>query len=88
MLRARAWRGLSAWLRGGHFPAWKQTQSYTAAAARLDISGIYPPIATPFTAGEDVDYQKLKENLQKYAEIPLRGQTRGAAKVPTAFNRQ
>lgn len=64
MLRVRPWRGLCALLRGAH-----------TAAAGLDISGVYPPIATPFTASEDVDYQKLEENLQKYAKIPFRGQT-------------
>lgn len=74
MLRVRPWRGLCALLRGAHPAAWEQTQSYTAAAG-LDISGVYPPIATPFTASEDVDYQKLEENLQKYAKIPFRGQT-------------
>ncbi|XP_030637381.1 4-hydroxy-2-oxoglutarate aldolase, mitochondrial [Chanos chanos] len=44
-----------------------------SASQRLDISGIYPPIVTPFTHGEDVDYQKLEENLQKYSKIPFRG---------------
>lgn len=39
----------------------------------MDIGGIYPPIATPFTQKEDVDYQKLDENLQKYAKIPFKG---------------
>ena len=60
--------------RGVHLSAWKRTQSHTAAAARLDLGGIYPPIATPFTAKEDVDYQKLEGNLQKYAKIPFKGQ--------------
>ncbi|XP_044046270.1 4-hydroxy-2-oxoglutarate aldolase, mitochondrial isoform X2 [Siniperca chuatsi] len=72
MLCVRAWRALSPLRRGGHLSAWTRTQSYTAAA-RLDLSGIYPPIATPFTAKEDVDYQKLAENLQKYAKIPFKG---------------
>uniref|UniRef100_A0A3Q2WX52 4-hydroxy-2-oxoglutarate aldolase, mitochondrial n=1 Tax=Haplochromis burtoni TaxID=8153 RepID=A0A3Q2WX52_HAPBU len=68
----RAWRSLNYLCRVGHHRAWKRTQSHTAAA-RLDLSGIYPPIATPFTAKEDVDYQKLEENLQKYAKIPFKG---------------
>nr|XP_046230567.1 4-hydroxy-2-oxoglutarate aldolase, mitochondrial isoform X2 [Scatophagus argus] len=72
MLCVRAWRGLRPLIRGAHSPACTQTRSYTAAA-RLDIGGIYPPIATPFTAKEDVDYHKLEENLQKYAKIPFRG---------------
>ncbi|XP_061589138.1 4-hydroxy-2-oxoglutarate aldolase, mitochondrial [Cololabis saira] len=44
-----------------------------AGAPRLDLSGIYPPIATPFTAREDVDYRSLQQNLQKYAQIPFKG---------------
>ena len=40
---------------------------------KLDIGGIYPPIATPFSANEDVDYDKLGENLKKYAKIPFKG---------------
>lgn len=68
----RAWRSLNSLCRVAHHRAWKRSQSHTAAA-RLDLSGIYPPIATPFTAKEDVDYQKLEENLQKYAKIPFKG---------------
>ncbi|XP_036439810.1 4-hydroxy-2-oxoglutarate aldolase, mitochondrial isoform X5 [Colossoma macropomum] len=43
------------------------------AGQRLDIGGIYPPIATPFTQEGDVDYQSLDENLWKYDGIPFRG---------------
>ncbi|XP_063818405.1 4-hydroxy-2-oxoglutarate aldolase, mitochondrial [Pseudophryne corroboree] len=39
----------------------------------LDIAGIYPPISTPFTPGEKVDYVRLEENLRKYAGVPFRG---------------
>uniref|UniRef100_A0A673IG64 4-hydroxy-2-oxoglutarate aldolase, mitochondrial n=1 Tax=Sinocyclocheilus rhinocerous TaxID=307959 RepID=A0A673IG64_9TELE len=44
-----------------------------SAGKRLDISGIYPPIATPFTQSEDVDYQRLDDNLKKYCDLPFRG---------------
>lgn len=77
MLCVRVWRGLSPRCRGGHLTAWNRSRSHTgaaAAAAKLDLSGIYPPIATPFTAKEDVDYHRLQENLQKYAKIPFKGQ--------------
>lgn len=74
MLCVRAWRSVSPLCRGGNSTLWTRTQSRTAAATRLDLSGIYPPIATPFTAKEDVDYQRLEENLQKYAKIPFKGQ--------------
>ncbi|KAG7235974.1 hypothetical protein INR49_001692 [Caranx melampygus] len=80
MLCARVWRALSPLCRagggGGRLAAWTRSQSHkaaAAAAARLDLSGIYPPIATPFTATEDVDYRRLEENLQKYAKIPFKG---------------
>lgn len=75
MLRSRSWRAVSALLSEGLNPAWKQTRNH-AAAARLDLRGIYPPIATPFTSQEEVDFQKLEENLQKYAKIPFRGEFR------------
>lgn len=73
MLLGRSCRAASALLSGSRGPAWKQTRNH-AAAARVDLRGIYPPIATPFTPEEDVDFQKLEENLQKYAEIPFRGE--------------
>ncbi|XP_068607436.1 4-hydroxy-2-oxoglutarate aldolase, mitochondrial [Brachionichthys hirsutus] len=67
MLCVRAWRGL-----GPRWSARTRTRSYTAGT-RLDISGIYPPIATPFTDTEDVDHRKLEENVHKYATIPFKG---------------
>lgn len=69
---ARAWRGLSPLLRAAQQAARTRTQRYTAAAG-MDLSGVYPPIATPFTATEDVDYQRLEANLKRYAEIPFKG---------------
>ncbi|XP_014890072.1 4-hydroxy-2-oxoglutarate aldolase, mitochondrial isoform X2 [Poecilia latipinna] len=61
------------WTRCGvRYRPWRRNVSHKAAA-RLDLSGIYPPIATPFTAKEDVDYRKLEENLQKYDKIPFKG---------------
>jgi len=54
------------------FSVWRRSRSRRAAAS-LDLSGIYPPIATPFTAEEHVDYRKLQENVRKYAEVPFRG---------------
>lgn len=72
MLLARSLRAASPLIRGGSPAA--RSLSAAAAPRRLDLSGIYPPIATPFTGGEDVDHGKLAENLKKYAEIPFRGQ--------------
>ncbi|KAG7492609.1 hypothetical protein MATL_G00016050 [Megalops atlanticus] len=51
---------------------WRRTAAQSAGQ-RMDIRGIYPPIATPFTEKEEVDYLKLHDNLQKYAKIPFRG---------------
>ncbi|XP_044154001.1 4-hydroxy-2-oxoglutarate aldolase, mitochondrial-like [Bufo gargarizans] len=48
-------------------------QLASTAKPALDISGIYPPISTPFDEREQVDYDKLEENLQKYSSIPFRG---------------
>ncbi|XP_029351943.1 4-hydroxy-2-oxoglutarate aldolase, mitochondrial [Echeneis naucrates] len=76
MLCARVWRALGPRCRGARLTAWRRAQSHRAAApgpTRLDLSGIYPPIATPFTAQEDVDYPRLEQNLQKYAQIPFKG---------------
>lgn len=43
------------------------------SAGNLDISGIYPPIPTPFTADLSIAYDQLGENFQKWSEIPFRG---------------
>ncbi|XP_023676040.1 4-hydroxy-2-oxoglutarate aldolase, mitochondrial [Paramormyrops kingsleyae] len=51
---------------------WKRTVACSSAPER-GVGGIYPPIATPFTPTEEVDYEKLEENVQKYAKIPFRG---------------
>lgn len=41
---------------------------------RLDISGIYPPITTPFDAGSGrVSYEKLEQNLKRWCSLPFRG---------------
>ncbi|TNN33072.1 4-hydroxy-2-oxoglutarate aldolase, mitochondrial [Liparis tanakae] len=75
MLLVRVGRVLGPLGRGGPLSPWSRARSSTAGR-RLDLSGIYPPIATPFTAEEDVDYRKLEANLRQYAEIPFRGQNR------------
>ncbi|NXX63206.1 HOGA1 protein, partial [Scopus umbretta] len=51
-------RGLSAPLRPGH---------------TLDLGGIFPPLATPFSPTQEVDYTQLEGNLCRYASIPFRG---------------
>lgn len=49
------------------------SRTFSSRTSSLDLSGVYPPIATPFTASEDVDYGSLEENLHKYSQIPFKG---------------
>ncbi|KAK7930103.1 hypothetical protein WMY93_006498 [Mugilogobius chulae] len=70
MLCPRVWRAVRALSRDAA-PRWRSFTTTTASTP--DLSGIYPPIATPFTASEDVDYRRLEENLHKYAQIPFKG---------------
>ncbi|NXF32661.1 HOGA1 protein, partial [Nyctibius bracteatus] len=39
----------------------------------LDLGGIFPPLATPFSPMQEVDYAQLEGNLRLYASIPFRG---------------
>ncbi|KAJ7333623.1 4-hydroxy-2-oxoglutarate aldolase, mitochondrial [Desmophyllum pertusum] len=45
----------------------------TSARSSLDLSGIFPPIVTPFEENEEVSYDKLTENFSKWNDIPFRG---------------
>ena len=42
-------------------------------AKLLDLSGIFPPIPTPFNEDESIAYDKLKANLSKWEKIPFTG---------------
>lgn len=48
----------------------------TTVKMQLDISGIYPPIATPFNSDESIAYDKLAQNIEKWNKIPLRGESK------------
>jgi len=39
----------------------------------VDLSGVFPPICTPFTTDGEVDIPMLKSNLRRYITQPLRG---------------
>ncbi|XP_009276073.1 PREDICTED: 4-hydroxy-2-oxoglutarate aldolase, mitochondrial [Aptenodytes forsteri] len=39
----------------------------------LDLRGIFPPLTTPFSPTQEVDYARLEGNLHRYASIPFRG---------------
>jgi len=40
----------------------------------LDLGGIFPPLTTPFSPTQEVDYAQLEGNLRRYAGIPFRGE--------------
>ena len=41
--------------------------------ASLDLSGIYPPIPTPFKENEDIAWEQLSNNLNKWDKFPFKG---------------
>lgn len=45
----------------------------TGPGHTLDLGGIFPPLATPFSPTQEVDYAQLEGNLRRYASIPFRG---------------
>ena len=40
---------------------------------KLDFTGVYPPITTPFDKDETIAWNKLEENLSKMNAMKLRG---------------
>lgn len=42
-------------------------------SSSIDLSGIFPPIVTPFEDDEEVSYAKLEENFRKWNDIPFKG---------------
>uniref|UniRef100_A0A8C5UV87 Phosphatidylinositol 4-kinase type 2 n=1 Tax=Microcebus murinus TaxID=30608 RepID=A0A8C5UV87_MICMU len=55
---------------------------------KVDISGIYPPLTTPFTATAEVDYGKLEENLHKLGTLPFRGAVGGICGLANVLGAQ
>lgn len=49
----------------------------------LNLGGIFPPLATPFSPTQEVDYAQLEGNLRRYASIPFRGKC-----CPLSFSMQ
>ncbi|BFY97441.1 hypothetical protein BsWGS_00481 [Bradybaena similaris] len=47
--------------------------SSSTAHQQLDISGIFPPISTPFNEDESIAYDKLEYNMKKWNKIPFKG---------------
>jgi hypothetical protein len=48
---------------------WRQESS----RPNIDISGIFPPIITPFDGNGGISYEKLKTNFGIWNEIPFKG---------------
>jgi hypothetical protein len=44
------------------------------ASSHLDISGIFPPIPTPFNSKNEVDFRQLQKNFQYWNKIPFAGE--------------
>ena len=42
-------------------------------SSSLDLTGMYPPITTPFNPDESIAWDKLKANLDKWNQTDLRG---------------
>jgi hypothetical protein len=71
MLGPRIWASVRQGLDRALF---RNMGSWTSGEGKkVDISGIYPPVTTPFTATKEVDYGKLEENLHKLGTFPFRG---------------
>lgn len=51
--------------------------THSGVKMQMDLSGIYPPIATPFNADETIAYDKLQHNMDKWNKIPFRGMFKG-----------
>ncbi|XP_023707876.1 4-hydroxy-2-oxoglutarate aldolase, mitochondrial-like isoform X2 [Cryptotermes secundus] len=50
----------------------RQTKRYySRIAALVDLSGVFPPIPTPFNEDESIAYDKLARNIQHWEKIPF-----------------
>jgi len=50
-----------------------------ASPVRIDLSGIFPPIPTPFNELEEVSLDRLSENLDRWEKEPLAGYVVGGS---------
>jgi hypothetical protein len=51
----------------------RKQRYYSGTASPVDLSGVFPPIPTPFNEDESIAYDKLAANLQQWEKIPFRG---------------
>ena len=52
---------------------WSNRNMSTNGTKPLDISGIFPPIPTPFDKDENISYEHLENNIKRWSEIPFKG---------------
>ena len=46
---------------------------YSTSSAKIDLSGVFPPIVTPFNADQSIAWNKLESNIGKLNSEPLAG---------------
>ena len=51
------------------------------SSSSLDLSGIFPPIVTPFEENEEISYERLTENFAKWNNVPFRGEKIGLSSL-------
>jgi hypothetical protein len=47
---------------------------YNTTTVRVDLSGVFPPIPTPFNKDESIAYDKLASNIQHWETVSFQGQ--------------
>ncbi|NWW74323.1 HOGA1 protein, partial [Climacteris rufus] len=75
-LHARLASSLRPALAALHWAAPRQCRGLSTpqgSEPSLNLEGIFPPLATPFSPTQEVDYAQLEGNLRRYASIPFRG---------------
>ncbi len=53
--------------------------------SHISLAGIFPPIATPFAANEDIDFDHLQSNLERWNKEPLSGYVAGGSNGEFVF---
>ncbi|XP_059469626.1 4-hydroxy-2-oxoglutarate aldolase, mitochondrial-like [Neocloeon triangulifer] len=56
----------------GLFTGLKSIRNFSSAPS-LDLSGVFPPIPTPFNADETLAFDKLEQNFRVWQKFPFRG---------------
>ncbi|XP_013783326.1 4-hydroxy-2-oxoglutarate aldolase, mitochondrial-like [Limulus polyphemus] len=50
-----------------------QRKNFSSKVKTLDMAGVFPPITTPFKSNEEISFNDLKDNLEKWKPFPFRG---------------